>query len=65
MYAILGADPDTWTPSADAFLEQIVEEDREMVTERFLAGQQEGRSPSTRGSSASTARWCGSAASAG
>ena len=43
-------------PSADAFLEQIVAEDRELVTERFLAGQQEGRSPSTPGSSGSTAR---------
>ena len=42
MYEILGADPDACAPSAEAFLQQIVDADREMVTERFVTGQQTG-----------------------
>ena len=42
MYAILGAEPGSRTPSPEAFLEQILEADREMVTERFLTGQDVG-----------------------
>jgi PAS domain S-box-containing protein len=42
MYAILGTEPGSCVPSTDAFLEQIVEADRAMVTERFVTGQQSG-----------------------
>ncbi|MET1058466.1 MAG: ATP-binding protein [Nocardioides sp.] len=42
MYAILGADPGSFAPSTETFLQQVVEADRELVTERFVTGRQTG-----------------------